>query len=55
MVDDARRTSGVTLFCGIYGTSVNQEEQMSYFAQSGADVVMRKVGSTPELLRRLKA
>lgn len=55
MVDDARRTSDGTLFCGIYGTSVNQEEQMNYFAQSGADVVMRQVGSTPELLRRLKA
>ncbi|MDA4122424.1 MAG: hypothetical protein OK456_04495 [Thaumarchaeota archaeon] len=55
MVDDARKTSDGLLFGGVYGTSFNQEEQMSYFAQSGADVVMRKVGSTPALLRRLKA
>jgi len=54
MVEDARRTCDQVYFGGVYGTSYNQEEQTRYFMRNGADVVMRNVGSTPELLQRLR-
>jgi phosphoglycolate phosphatase-like HAD superfamily hydrolase len=54
MVEDARRTYDGVYFGGIYGTSFSQQEQARYFMRNGADMVMRTVGSTPEILRRLR-
>jgi phosphoglycolate phosphatase-like HAD superfamily hydrolase len=54
MVEDARRTYDEVYFGGVYGTSFNQEEQARYFTQNGADIVMRTVESTPEIVQRLR-
>jgi len=54
MVEDARRTQDGIYFGGVYGVSFSQRIQADYFRESGADMVMRRAGSTPDILERLR-
>jgi hypothetical protein len=42
------------LFAGIYGTSFNEEEQLSYFTAARSDLVVKGVDRIPKILEELR-
>lgn len=55
MVEDAKRKYDGILFAAISGTAPNEEEQVRYFTERGADVVMRSVGQVPLVLEAFRS
>lgn len=55
MVRNAGAPEGTVLFAGIYGSSFNEEEQISYFTGTGSDVVMKDVNQIPEILEMVRS
>jgi hypothetical protein len=53
MVEDARRSRDGFCFGGVYGVCSSQRSQSRYFEKSEADLVMKTVDSTAEVLGRL--
>jgi len=55
MVRNAGAPSGTILFAGIYGSSFNEREQISYFTKTESDLIVKDVNQIPELLESAKA
>ncbi len=53
MVDDARRRYREVLFAGIYGSSFDEESQISYFSRAKSDLVVRTVDQVPAVLEMI--
>jgi len=53
MVDDARSRYRDILFAGIYGSSFNEESQISYFSRTESDLVVRSVDQVPAVLEMI--
>lgn len=55
MVEDAKRKYDGILFAAVSGTAPNEEEQVRYFTERGADVVMRSVEQVPLVLEAFRS
>ncbi|MDG6925784.1 MAG: hypothetical protein JRN09_04470 [Nitrososphaerota archaeon] len=55
MVRNASGAAGELLFAGIYGSSFDQEEQISYFTGAGSDLVVKDVNQIAKMLEMARA
>jgi phosphoglycolate phosphatase-like HAD superfamily hydrolase len=53
MVDNARRQYRNILFAGIYGSSFDEQSQISYFRRTRSDLVVRSVNQVPAVLEMI--
>ena len=54
MVDDVRKRYQNTLFRGIYGSSFNEAEQISYFEGTRSDMLVKSLDQVPALLEMIR-
>jgi len=50
MVENAGIPNGSVLFAGIYGSSFNDKEQISYFTETNSDLIVENVNQIPGML-----
>jgi phosphoglycolate phosphatase-like HAD superfamily hydrolase len=55
MAKNASQAGGVFLFAGVYGSSVDQNEQISYFTGAGSDLVVKDVNQIARMLEMARA
>jgi hypothetical protein len=51
MVENARRDHELTLSAGIYGTSLNQSEQVRFFLGRGTDIILPSARRISDILK----
>lgn len=55
MVPNAGAPKGSMAFAGIYGSSFNDQEQISYFTKTESDLIVKSVNQIPPILERARA